>query len=582
MIKPTPAEVRAELERVLGSASFAQAGRASEFLRFVVEQTLAGAKSKGYTIAIEVFGRPPDFDPQADPLVRVEAGRLRSRLAEYYETEGEPNPVRIGLPRGGYSASWEYAATEAPPIAEPASAERAAAPSLRRERWRPLVAALAIALLVTLGVTLWQWHELGRIRELLAERVLAGAGETPVVTVLPLENLSPEHTHMSSLAAALTEEIMLALGKLDVIVIAAEPRPTRELPAVAGRGYVLSGSVRGADGAERVRIALRLVDASTGEQLWSRAFDEPHEIEGLPALQAEVALAVLTVAAPYGPIFEAELARAERSADDLVLRDCEARYFDYRRTLGVAAFGRALECYQAVSLREPEQSAVWAGLGMLYLDDYGFRYGTTPSLAASLRLASEATERALALDRESRLGNMALARVQFFDGRRAELMRTIDRILEREADSAEARSYLGVMLALIGDPRGVELVDESLRMSPNQPSLVQVAYFDDYMRQGRWAEALTAAERIEMPQWFVGHMAVAAAAALCGDAKTAERARWRLLQLYPDFEAEAYSLFEQWHHDEVLRSAMVAGLTAAGFRLGDQPAEVDVPERVTD
>ena len=83
--QPSPEEVRAALERILASRCFEQAARSSAFLRFVVEQTLAGqgGRLKGYTIAVEVFGRPPDFDAQTDPLVRVEAGRLRRRLIEY-------------------------------------------------------------------------------------------------------------------------------------------------------------------------------------------------------------------------------------------------------------------------------------------------------------------------------------------------------------------------------------------------------------------------------------------------------------------------------------------------------------------
>ena len=103
--KPSPSEVRAELDRILASRCFQQAGRASDFLRFVVEQTLdgAGQRLKGYTIGVEVFGRPADFDAQSDALVRVEAGRLRRRLVEYYAKEGAADTVKIELPRGTYA-----------------------------------------------------------------------------------------------------------------------------------------------------------------------------------------------------------------------------------------------------------------------------------------------------------------------------------------------------------------------------------------------------------------------------------------------------------------------------------------------
>src|SRR5712691_6085529 len=96
--------VRAQLERILASAAFADAQRASSFLRFVVERALEGrtGEIKESVIAVEVLGRSPSFDSKSDPIVRVEAGRLRDRLSSYYEDEGETDRVLISLPKGGY------------------------------------------------------------------------------------------------------------------------------------------------------------------------------------------------------------------------------------------------------------------------------------------------------------------------------------------------------------------------------------------------------------------------------------------------------------------------------------------------
>ena len=147
---PSAEQVKAELARVLGSAVFAQAGRSTEFLRFVVEETLAGRadRLKGYTIAIEVFGKPPEFDAQTDPLVRVEAGRLRRRLIEYYHGEGRDDSVRIALPKNGYAPTFtSLPAVSAPPALPSASKVRrrsgaslrecSAAPCSHRPAGRP-------------------------------------------------------------------------------------------------------------------------------------------------------------------------------------------------------------------------------------------------------------------------------------------------------------------------------------------------------------------------------------------------------------------------------------------------------------
>src|SRR5215203_3245511 len=100
---PTPEEARETLERVLASKVFRTADSLSRILRFVVECTIEGKadRLKEYTIGAEVLERGVSFDPQTDPIVRVQAGRLRSKLLQYYDTEGEHDPIRIQLPRGG-------------------------------------------------------------------------------------------------------------------------------------------------------------------------------------------------------------------------------------------------------------------------------------------------------------------------------------------------------------------------------------------------------------------------------------------------------------------------------------------------
>jgi hypothetical protein len=98
------------MERILSSAHFRHAGRLSQLLRYIVERTLAGnaEQIKEYTLGVAVFGRSDDYDPRTDPIVRVEMGRLRSKLAEYYASEGRQEPVLIELPKGRYSAVFQH------------------------------------------------------------------------------------------------------------------------------------------------------------------------------------------------------------------------------------------------------------------------------------------------------------------------------------------------------------------------------------------------------------------------------------------------------------------------------------------
>jgi hypothetical protein len=102
--------VRAQVHRICASRQFASAGKLARFLEYVVEATLqdAGTPAKEYSIGVGVYGRPADYDPRVDSIVRVEAGKLRSRLAQYYDESGRDSPVRISVPKGGYVPIFDF------------------------------------------------------------------------------------------------------------------------------------------------------------------------------------------------------------------------------------------------------------------------------------------------------------------------------------------------------------------------------------------------------------------------------------------------------------------------------------------
>ena len=99
---------RQELQRIVTSAAFEDSERLVRFLHFVVEETLAGRGGllKESVIGVEVFGRDPGYDPKTDPIVRVQARRLRAKLDSWYQTGGQTSTVRIALPKGGYAVEF--------------------------------------------------------------------------------------------------------------------------------------------------------------------------------------------------------------------------------------------------------------------------------------------------------------------------------------------------------------------------------------------------------------------------------------------------------------------------------------------
>src|SRR5688572_24057144 len=128
MEPPSADDVRSQLERMVASQPFAAAPRLRRFLRYVVDRVLAGegGELKEYTIGVDVFERGPEYDPRIDSIVRVEAGRLRAKVDEYYSGEGAGDRVIVRIPRGGYVPLFEIreAALPAPTPASPRGAFR--------------------------------------------------------------------------------------------------------------------------------------------------------------------------------------------------------------------------------------------------------------------------------------------------------------------------------------------------------------------------------------------------------------------------------------------------------------------------
>jgi adenylate cyclase len=572
--RPSATDVKAELERVLASRSFARAGRASDLLKFLVGETLAGmgARLKGYTIAVEVFGRPADFDPQTDPLVRVEAGRLRRRLLAYYSAEGSDDPVRIELPLGSYGAEFFYPPTDLGLEAMPGTAASKAARG-REWKWRFVSAALLVAFVTALGVIGWQQRAL-----LDAERGLDALGEPqrtewPHVVVVPFENLSDE-PRLGLLAAGMTEEVMVALGQRDVFVVASQASwygadaGATALSSATG-GYVLTGSIRGAS--EQARITVRLIEAESGTQIWSAGYDEPRAVYALSDFQEIVARDVAAVAVPYGPIFEAELARVRRSEHTPELRDCLVKYYDYRRRIDPATHEDVLLCFENVGARQPRVSDVWAGLAMLHLDGFGFNLARGGP--ASLAAARNATTNALALESDNFLANLALMRLQYFDGDPS-FRHTLDRTLSMRPDSVEALSLGGILLVISNDSAGgLSLAERARALSRTPDGVFNLAYAINYLREGNCAAALTAALDIDLPRWIVTQEFIASTAALCGRDDLAREALARALELDPAFESQVLQHLARWHLDPVLEERLVAGLRAAGLRIEERSSQ---------
>jgi tetratricopeptide (TPR) repeat protein len=184
--------VRAELERILASATFTNAPMLSGLLRYLVERTLDGRAGdlKEYSIGVEVCGRGPDFDSRTDTIVRVQARRLRLKLEEYYARQGEANPVIIQVPKGHYIVAFR--SPHPPPNVSAADVDRGFTELAGQVLWRAVEPTRGPARRLTVGRTK-ELAELGFAFQSAAQGsglVLCVAGEAGMGKSTLLEDFS--------------------------------------------------------------------------------------------------------------------------------------------------------------------------------------------------------------------------------------------------------------------------------------------------------------------------------------------------------------------------------------------------------
>lgn len=307
-VPPAADEIREELRRVLASSAFVNAARLSRFLKFVVEQSLAGngERLKEYVIGVEVFDRDPQYDPRVDSIVRVEAGRVRSKLDEYYNGAGKLAAVGIRLPKGSYSAVFERlaapaaerangAASTSSPVGVPSEQPVAAATSAARSWPRPRVAiALVVAGALLLAAVAGAWW--------LAPRA-PDAG--PAVAVLPFTPYSTADADRVA-ATRLTDAVTAELVRLDLVDVVSSTR-AREFAEARGTAadaardlgadFLLEARLLGEAGG--LRVEMRLVDGSSSYKLAVETLRG--EAADIDELARRVAAAAAAALAPHLP-----------------------------------------------------------------------------------------------------------------------------------------------------------------------------------------------------------------------------------------------------------------------------------------
>jgi adenylate cyclase len=524
-------DIRQQLQKILASPEFQRAPMLCDFLRFVVQRTVAGRgqEIKGYTVATEAMGRKADFDADKDTIVRIQAARLRRALERYYLTIGGQDPVRIDIPKGTYV-----------PTFHPATGEEA-------------------------GV---------EVSTAALDEAVLTQPPGPSVAVLPLINLTGDRKQ-EFFADGLAEEITNELARYqDLRVIAFQSTlrwkgvkfDAREVGRDLNIRFFLEGSIR--KEAKLIKITVRLVDTLNDVQVWGDQYQRQLKPDKLIALQEEIARKVAgKIGGEYG-IIPRSLSKESRKKPPESLDTYEAflRFYHHVADMTPETFEEALRVLEQAVTREPECGLAWSLLAFLYFINHNLQLSP---LKTPVEKALVFVKKGVSLDSQNQMVRAAMAFLQFFRNERDLFLLEAEKALALNPKSPFLSSYLGWLLALYGEwDRGLAILAEGMELNPHYPGWFHMAPFFYFYQQSRYSEALQEAQQFQMPQFFWDPLLCAAALGQLGKDHEAAQALTELLAVKPDFPSQARFLIGCYAKSPYLVEGLMDGLRLAGLKMG--------------
>lgn len=522
MPKVSEEEVRAELERMLSSADLRASKRLRAFLRFVVEETLAGhaATIKSYTIAVTVFGRGDDFDPRVDPIVSVEAGRLRRAMERYYLLNGRFDPVRIEIPKGKF----------VPTFAKQEAANRDPRPATRAESGgRPGVAVVVFGSLADAHRD--DSYPTGLSAQLVAN--LARQSDFRVIGPLLPERRDGTHPDVQSLGR-----------QYDV-------------------QYVLTGTVRRSE--ESIRVIANLIEVESAANAWVRQFDHDLTVASLyeteDAITREVAA---TLADQTGIITRLLVEKARRkTCRELTSYEAALKMYHWGLVLTDKAFEDAWQSLQQAVQREPDFALTKALLADIFASDYLSEIGLVSNrLATAEALAREAVE----LDPECQDARWVMGFVHFLRRRPEYFVEEFEAALTLNPQSAMVMAIYGLFLPGLGRwDEAVRLIEAARQLNPRIGPQYHIPACLNHYRRGDYEQAYSESLHFRMPRLLWEPLIRAAILGQLGRTNEARVALQNLLDIQPGFPANGRDIVRRLLYSDENVEMVFEGLHKAGL-----------------
>jgi TolB-like protein len=474
----TDKEILAQLARLLSSSQLSGSNVLSEFLNFIVRETLEGKgdELKEYTIAVHALKKESDFNPQLDSIVRIHAGRLRRALKEYYYEEGANDRIAIVIPKGSYVPAFELRE-----VALVAQAD----------------GLVANEISLSSGVD----HKKELDEKPFGKKLTSNHKFS--VAVLPFKKIGHGEIlkyFAQSIGEYLSTELTLfdnlkVISYYSGVHLFSQYADIRKTGIALGADYILTGSVHVLEGALRLFVQLNVV--ATGDQLWAHTFEHKDFNERFREFQAEVVDKILAdVAGMNGIIVRYEI---EKNSGPTRGSNGEPLIFWYRQyahRFDKATITKAKKYYEDVIKKEPDNAFALAYLSEILSGEILL---LQPSETKRGELAASYAQQAIEINPYCQQGYLALAIHFLLNQKNEECVHTLEQGLEVNPKSVDYRGAMGAMLIYAGNfEKGVKILDKVVKLNSHLPWWQILSYsFYSYHRQF-YADAIFWAERVNM------------------------------------------------------------------------------------
>ncbi len=515
-----------QLKRILSSPHFSETTRTKRFLSHLVKETLAGRgeELKGYALGVDVFDKPDDFDPGVDTIVRVQAGKLRDRLDLYYAQEGQTDPVRIYVPKGSYTPVFEIA-------------------------FDPEVS------------------------------VTDATSETPrdkrtAIAVMPFDNLSGD-PGQEYLANGLTEELITAIARFREVSVLSRHvtyrytdrlRDPRDVGQELGVRYLVEGSVRHWEG--NLRVVAQLVDARSGEQVFSESYDRDLSVENLFAVQEDVAARIATeIADPHGIIHRTGMGRRKAETRAFDAYQCRLLASEYWRHPTPEQHARVRNLLERAVQIDPDYAGAWGMLAIVYGDEVRGGFNVQPDPPPLYR-ALAAAEESVRLDPLNATGQHALFLTRYHLGRFDEFRDAAAKALKANPNYADMLADMAVCEALRGEvDQGFKLHARALELCPDPPGWYHAGACLLHLRTGDFKAALSSARRVGKGMWNGPEVLILTCLGQFADSCGTQEAKELVAKFHekvPDPKAYVDAMIDVWQVPQEISTLVLQGLRDTG------------------